>query len=409
MKKISLVALGLMAGLTVSAQPDVLKNVEKLVKSKHYEEALQAIQPALTNPETAECPDAWFLAGKASEGIWDNGEIASITPGNQVTAADKAKYAKALLDAYNYMEKVLSFAGNPDIKGKPFKKTKDVMKSIGENYPKYQTAGLDLYNAQNYADAYKVWDIYTNLPENPSADKGAFKAHPDTVVGEICYYQSLAAYFNKDMKNAVNCVNRALDKGFSSKNVFIVGMDAANQLDDQVTANKFAKEGNKVYGGDDISFAATLINAELQKENYPACYEVIEESFAVAKNDSIKSSLYNVKAIINEREDKTDEALANLEQSIKLFPTNAKSYYDMGRLVQNSVASKEDNADEATRNNVLIPEILKAISFYEKSYELNPDQSEIPGHIYRLYYALANNYHAGDEYSAKAEEWKNKQ
>lgn len=406
MKKISLLALGLVAAMSASAQPDVVKNVEKLVKSKDYEAALTAVQPALTNPETAE---PWYLAGKACIGIWDKGEIAAITPGNNLTPADKAKYAKSLLDGYGYLEKALTYADKPDAKGKPFKYTKDIKKMIGENYAKYQAAGLDLYNGQDYGDAYKVWNIYTTLPENPNADQGAFKAHPDTIVGEIAYYQSLAAYFDKNMQGAVESAKNSLAKGYSSKNVYIVGMDAANQLGDEAAAKNFAKEGNKVYGGDDISFAATLINEELQKDNYPACYEVIDESFAVAKNDSIKSQLYNVKAIINEREGKTAEAMANLEESLKLMPNNAKTYYDMGRLVQNSVAEREDNADEATRNNVLVPEILKAISYYEKAYELDPDLTEIPGHIYRLYYALDTNYHAGAEYAAKAEEWKNKQ
>lgn len=409
MKKISLVALGLVAGLSVSAQPDVVKNVEKLVKSKDYAAALNAVKPALTNPETAGNVEPWYLAGKASIGIWDDGEIAAITPGNSITPEDKANYAKALIDAYEYFVKALPLDSVPDEKGKvKAKHSKEIKKLIGENYRKYQTAGLDLYNNHNYADAYKVWDIYTNLPSNGYADQKTFKADPDSIVGEITYYQSLAAYFNKDMKSALECVDRAMGKGYKAKNVYIVGMDAANQLNDQATATKLAKEGNKVYGGDDISFVAILINAELQKDNYPACHEAIDESFAIAKNDSIKSQLYNVKAIIYEREGKNEEAMKNLEESLKFNPNNFKTYYDMGRLVQNGVAAKEDSADETIRTNVLVPEIKKAISLYEKSYELNPEQSEIPGLIYRLYYNLDQNYHAGSEYAAKAEEWKAK-
>lgn len=409
MKKISLIALGLVAGLSASAQPDVVKNVEKLVKSKDYTAALEAVKPALTNPQTSGTAAPWYLAGKACIGIWDDGEIAAITPGNTVTPEEQVRNAKALIDAYNYFVKALPLDSLPDEKGKVKPKySKEIKKIIGENYHKYQTAGLNLYNAQNYADAYNVWDLYTNLPSNGYADQKAYTVDPDTIVGELTYYQSLAAYFNKDMKNALACVNRALAKGYKNKNVYIVGMDAAGQLNDQATATALAKEGNKSYGAEDISFLATLINAELQKDNYPACYEAIDESFAIAANDSIKSQLYNIKGIINERENKIDEAMANLEQSLKLNPGNAKTYYDMGRLVQNGVAAKEDTADEATRTNVLIPEIKKAIEYYEKAYELNPEMSEIPNLIYRLYYGLDQNYHAGPEYAAKAEEWKNK-
>lgn len=79
----------------------------------------------------------------------------------------------------------------------------------------------------------------------------------------------------------------------------------------------------------------------------------------------------------------------------------------MGRLIQNEVAAKEIDADDATRMNVLVPAIKEAISMYEKSYELDPDQTRLPGYIYRLYYNLDQNYHLGQEYADKAEYWKN--
>ena len=408
MKKITILALGLAVCASAGAQTSVLKEAEQAMKGgKDAAAVMTIITPAFTNPETAQLAQTYYIPGKASFKDYDN--LLGLKQFGKTKDGDDVKMGKLLIQGYDMYVKALPLDSLPDEKGKVKPKySKEIKKIIGENYHKYQTAGLNLYNAQNYADAYNVWDLYTNLPSNGYADQKAYTVDPDTIVGELTYYQSLAAYFNKDMKNALACVNRALAKGYKNKNVYIVGMDAAGQLNDQATATALAKEGNKSYGAEDISFLATLINAELQKDNYPACYEAIDESFAIAANDSIKSQLYNIKGIINERENKIDEAMANLEQSLKLNPGNAKTYYDMGRLVQNGVAAKEDTADEATRTNVLIPEIKKAIEYYEKAYELNPEMSEIPNLIYRLYYGLDQNYHAGPEYAAKAEEWKNK-
>lgn len=408
MKKISLLALGLVAALSVSAQPEALKNVEKMVKSKDYAAALEAVQPFLTNPETAETSLPWYLAGKAALGLWDQTNIAADTPGNTVTEEQKADAARQLVKAYEYYNKALPLDQKPDAKGKvKAKYTKEMRKALGENYKSYMQAGLNLYNTQNYPAAYEAWDIYVNLPANTNADAKAFVADADSIVGEIAYYQALAAYFSKDYKNAVAAATSALNKGYQNKNVYIVGMESAGELKDNATQLALAEKGNAKYGGEDISFLASLVNNAIENKDYAKANSLVSSTIQAASSDSIKSLLYNVKAIVEEQENNIAAAKASLNESIKLNPKNAKSYFDMGRLIQNEVATKEIDADDATRMNVLVPAIKEAISMYEKSYELDPDQTRLPGYIYRLYYNLDQNYHLGKEYADKAEYWKN--
>lgn len=409
MKKISLIALGLVAGLSAVAQPNVVKEAESLVKGKKFDQALETVKPALTDPSTMNTVKPWYLVGKANLGIWDDAQVRSITPGAaQPTPEEMAAASRALVEAYNAYVKAMPLDQLPDEKGKVKPKhTKEMRKSIGENYRSYLNAGLNLYNVQDYPGAYAAWDLYVNLPNDENADPKAFVADADSTVGEIAYYQALAAFFNKDFENALNKVQKAIGMGYEAKNVYLVGLEAADATKNTAAASEFARKGSVKYGADDISFLAGIINSELAKDNYPACYEAIDESFSVAGSDSIKSLLYNVKAIVNEREGKIEDAKANLSESIKLAPQNAKSYFDMGRLLQNEVAAMEDTADDATRLNVLVPKIKEAISYYEKSYELDDTQSSLPQYIYRLYYGLDQNYHLGQEYADKAEYWKN--
>lgn len=408
MKKISLLAIGLVASLSLSAQPEALKNVEKMVKSKDYTGALEAVQPFLTNPETAETSLPWYLAGKAALGIWDQVNIESVTPGNNVDDNKKADAAKQLVKAYEYYNKALPLDKKPDAKGKvKAKYTKEMRKALGENYKSYMQAGLNLYNTQNYPAAYEAWDIYVNLPANANADEKAFVADADSVVGEIAYYQALAAYFSKDYKNAIAAANNALQKGYQNKNVYIVGMESAGELKDNAAQLALAEQGNAKYGGEDISFLASLVNNALESKDYAKANNLVSSTIESAKTDSLKSLLYNVKGIVEEQQNNIAAAKASLAESIKLNPKNAKSYFDMGRLIQNEVATKEIDADDATRMNVLVPAIKEAISMYEKSYELDPDQTRLSGYIYRLYYNLDQNYHLGQEYADKAEYWKN--
>lgn len=406
MKKINLIALGLAAGLTVSAQSDVVKNVEGLVKSKKFKEAVEAVQPALNNPETSGTAAPWFLAGEASVGMWDALMLANVA--GQASNDQIKSGSRALVDAYNYFVKALPLDELPDAKGKVKPKyTKKIKKTIGENYHNYMNAGLNLYNVQDYPGAYEAWDLYVNLPNNPNADQGAFKADPDSVVAQIAYYQGLAAYFSDNTEGALRQLDKALNAGYKDKTAYLLGVEAANKLNDADRAYNYAVEGNKYYGADDISFLAQIINTNLEKEKYAECLSAIASSRDNAANDSIKSMLYNVEAIVYERENKVDDAKNAIKKSIELNPANAKSYFDYGRLLQNEVAGKEDNADEATRKNVLAPTLLEAVKNYERSYELDDSQSNLPGYIYRIYYSLDQNYHMGPEYAEKAEYWKN--
>ena len=76
----------------------------------------------------------------------------------------------------------------------------------------------------------------------------------------------------------------------------------------------------------------------------------------------------------------------------------------MGRLIQNSVAAQEDNADETTRQNVLAPELVKAAGYYEKSFDIDDNQTALPAHIYRLYYSLNHSYNLS-QYADKEKYW----
>lgn len=404
MKKISLIALGLVASLSVSAQPDVVKNAEGLVKKKQFAQALEAVKPALSNPETMNSAEAWFLAGEASMGLWDEMTLANI--GNALSGDALKAGSHALLDAYGYYVKALPLDKLPDAKGKVKEKyTKKIKKAIGENYHNYLNAGVFMFDNKDYPGAYEAWDLYVNLPKNEAADPKAFVVDADSLVGRIAHYQAVAAYQTKESQKAIDAVDNALGLGFSERDTYLIGVEMANRLENTDLANKYAREGNKKYGANDIDFLSQLINSELEKSNYPACYDAIDESYAIAANDSIKSLLYNTKAIIYEREGKMNEAKASLEESIKLFPTNAKSYFDMGRLLQNEVAAQEENADEATRQNVLAPTLIKAVEFYEKSYNLDDSRDQLANYIYRIYYQLDQNYHLGEEYAKLTEKW----
>ena len=65
MRKVMMMALMAAVSMTASAQEDVVKNAKKLLDKGNVEEAIQAVQPALTAGTNEEKASAWNLLAAA--------------------------------------------------------------------------------------------------------------------------------------------------------------------------------------------------------------------------------------------------------------------------------------------------------------------------------------------------------
>ena len=74
MKKMILLGAAAIMAFGASAQMSLVKDLAKKVGTGNpqaYAEALEAIQPALMNPESANDVLTWYTAGKAAFGLYD--------------------------------------------------------------------------------------------------------------------------------------------------------------------------------------------------------------------------------------------------------------------------------------------------------------------------------------------------
>lgn len=97
MRKVLFTVALLLTACFVSAQVSVVKEAKSL-KSKP-EEAAKAIEPALTNPETANDPETWKLAGDFQKAIYDEENMKLYLPGGQ---ADTTKLYNSLAKMYDF-------------------------------------------------------------------------------------------------------------------------------------------------------------------------------------------------------------------------------------------------------------------------------------------------------------------
>lgn len=404
-KRFNTLLLFLTSGLIALGQMSVVKDTEHmLAKAKpDYGAALRNIKPALENDESKTDPQTWFLAGKAALGVW-NSMWLNLQIGQDLKENNKTEGAHALIDAFNFMVNAMPLDSLPNEKGKIKPKyTKEIRKTLAKYYRSYRNAGILLFDVKDLKGAYDAWDIYVNFPLKLGIDSKSLKPDEGNKLGQIVYYQGLAAIATGDNENAVKKFNDSRRLGFSNKDLYLYGMEASRRLGNDSLMIDFARAGNELYGKEDVSFSLVLINDCLTNKDYEFAKKLASEGLGVTNDDKIKSQLYDVLGVVAEHDGSIEEALVHYQKSVVYNADNAKSYFDLARLIYNESLKIAENGSKSDLETKATPGLKKAAEYFEKAYELNPELNQIPTTLYSLYYRL------GVGYEKQADYWFKKQ
>lgn len=394
MKKLCLLSLCVAAGLSLSAQTSLVKEAEHMFKTNSADSkaALAKIQPALTNPETADKAETWFTAAKIGIGGYDHLFATSQLSPEGLSNDQRKEAGYDMIQAYDYLFKALPLDSVPDAKGKiKAKYSKDILKTMAQNYQSLKQAGIFLYEAQDYPGAVQAWEIYAQLPKNPVVVKAGLNADPDSIAGQILSYQALAMILGNEYQQAVDKVREILGTGYKSMDLLRYGVAAAQSAKDSVATLEFAQIGYDNYGTGELSFIGQLINHNLQQNNFEAASTLVNAAINAQPQPEATTlaQLYDILGTILERQENTDGAFANYKKSTEINPDFARGYYDMARMIYNKAIALDEEADEATRQSTINPQFLEAAALFEKAYDMDNDgMSDVPGILYRLFYRL---------------------
>ncbi len=394
MKKLSLLAFALMAAVTASAQQNVVKEAERAMKGgKPAAEVAQIIEPALSNPETSELAQTWFVPGKAAFKQYD--KMLGLKSFNQLKEGDNLVMGKLLIDGYKYYTKALPLDSLPDSKGKVKPKySKDIVSDLAGHIGDYSNSGVELYNAQDYAGAYELWHIFCTLPDVPAVREVLKKnnnLYTDTVFGEIAFNQALAAWQIERHADALQAFDYARKHAYNKKQLYDYAISVATAMGDSLAILDYAKEALPLYGKEDPMYMGQIVNYYLQKKEYDEAFSIINVAI---DSDPTNAQYVVIRGVLYENIEKRPEATADYQKAMDLDPNNAAAVYNYGRMVCDEAYSLNDQAptdqDEYTAyyNEKIKPLFLKAVDILERAYDLDQENLDILRYLENVYYNL---------------------
>lgn len=391
MKKILLSALLIGATVGATAQVAVLKDAERAMKSgKTASEVVTIVTPAFTDAETSGMAQTYFIPGKASYNEYD--KMLGLKTLGQLKDGDDVKMGNLLLQGYEYMNKALPLDPVTDAKGKTKTKyTKDIIGIMAAHFADYSSAGVDMFNAQDYKGAYNLWNIFNTMGENPEVRAKLNNVPADTIFGEIYFNQALAAWQADMLPEALAAFTAAEGKGYTKKPLYDYAIAVATNLQDPESVLEFAKKGQAQYGSEDPMYMGQIVNYYLQKKDFDNAFSVINDAIAAEPNNA---QYYVIQGVLYENQDKRDLAKAAYMKAVELDPNNPQAQANYGYSICNDAyaLAEQSPINQAEYDKyyaeTLRPVFEQAAQVLERAYELDNDNMDVLKYLENIYYNL---------------------
>jgi tetratricopeptide (TPR) repeat protein len=360
MKKMILFgAAAIMMAFSASAQMSLVKDLAKKASSSNpmdLMEVLQKIEPAFTNPESANDVLTWYTAGKAAFAVYD--ELYKMKLMQQ--PVDDNMMSEALSEAYEYYQKALPLDSvvEVDKNGAP-KLNKDGSKKVKTKYSKDIISAMtghmnDIANvgniflqASDWAGAAKAFGNYADLASSAFAIAQGV-AVPDSTLGEVRFYQGYAQYQVKDFENAYYSLDKARKLGYTDNNI----------VDFQTSA------------------LANMVQGMLDNSEYDKANNFIDKALAA---DPMNATLHDIKGFTTELTSGVDAALPFYRKATEVDSNYPNAFFDVGRclyLQAQKIIDDNTNMNDKELFPKIKPFYDEAIPFLRKAIELNTNPDD---------------------------------
>jgi len=358
--------------------------------TSNIEEARNLIKGALTDPETKNNAETWFVAGKV-EGKQFDMEVAkeyiNKTP-------DEAVMYGALKNIKPFFVVADSLDMLPDEKGKVKPKFRKDMKAIMlANRLHYLNGGSYYFNNKNYTDAYDMFQQFFDIP-NMKMFEGDNIAAKDTAYAQFRHYKGLAlAQFSTDTAKIISVFEDLRNNnGNNEVDAYKILCSLYEQTKDTVNLVRVLKEGTQKFP-DDHFFLLNLINQYIFSNQGDAAIEMLNKAIEAMPD---KTELYNALGIVYENSKKDPEtAQKYYEKALSIDPNYAESIGNLGRVYFNRALGAlviandiKDNEQYKVAKTRALDIFKEALPFIEKAHQMKPEERDYLIALKNIYYYL---------------------
>ena len=394
MKKV-LFTVALLAGaFTASAQLSVVKEAKAMKKDPAA--AAKVLEAALTNPETANDPNTWQLAGDLQKAIYDEENMKLYLPGGQ---ADMPRMYGAMLKMFDYYLKCdeveqAGVANGTVKKAKLRKKNAEVLLSVRGNLA---NGGVEAFNVNNYEEAQKYFGMFVDVVENPMfADKAA-ELKADTLNALYANYATMAAGLRdpKDVASVIkygNIGKESNSEGWRAL-MFMAEVYGDKEKGDSIKWLETIKEGAQRFPDQDF-FVGNIMDYYLQRGMVDEGLAQIDQLLAANEKPYfwyVKGVLLYEKKDYAAANDALDKVIAaGGELAAEAYAKKGDIYFFPAQKIVEENSSLNIDDPKYNANEAEIKEAYEqAKPFYEKAKELEPDNQQIWGQmLLRIYWTL---------------------
>ena len=401
MKKVLFTVALMFGAFAASAQVSVVKEAKSLMK-KDAAAAAQTIEAALTNPETANDPNTWQVAGDIQKAIYDEENMKLYLPGGQ---ADMPKMYNALLKMFDYYLKCdeVEQAGVANGTVKKAKLRKKNAQTLLQVRPNLSNGGVEAFNVNNYEEAQKYFGLFVDVVDNPMFADEAATLKADTLNSLFANYAAMAAGM-RDPKDVASVIKYGTigkenaSEGWRSL-MFMAEVYGNKENGDSIKWLETVKEGAQRFPEQDF-FVGNIMDYYLQKG-------LVDEGLAqinqlLATNE--KPYFLYVKGVLLYEKKDYEAAHAALDQVIaknegdtpetslvgEAYAKKGDIYFFPAQKIVEENSSLNIDDPKYNANEAKIKEAYElAKPFYEKAKELEPDNQQIWGQmLLRIYWTL---------------------
>jgi tetratricopeptide (TPR) repeat protein len=389
MKNVLLIIGLSLATITAYAQKKNVSAAERISKEAkpNYDEARNLIKSALEDSETKDDAKTWYIAGKVEDAQFTAENMKQIL-GQQ---PNEPVMYEALANSLPYFMEAYKLDQLPNEKGKVKPRfAKSILGTLSSNHVYYLNGGAYYFDQRDYQKACDFFEQYLEISDSPFF-KDEKIADKDSSYMIVQFYLAVASTQLGDSETAIKNLKRAKDTPYRQNDVYQYLCYEYMQIQDSVNLEKTLEEGLTTFP-DSSYYLLNLISIYISSNRDEQAIRYLNTAIV---RDPDNSDLYQAMGSVYEAKKDYAKAEENYLKAVEFAQESPVALSNIGRIYYNQGVVKLAEAnlisDAALYNqekNVAKDLFKKALPYFEKACQINPDEREYMVALRGIYYNL---------------------